>query len=976
MDFKEWFKQTALQPVLEVLNKLADTFKDDQGKVSWRNALETFTQFCDGTLAAEEKKIVDDIINGLGLTSQYDALKNFWQKIPQELRDTIRALKDIQTPITWNLIAVDGKSIGSGDLAGPLSSVIRFTAGSGADKVDLAFSLQVLDSQSAQDRIQVACSADQRILAMSLAGTLSLSIVGSLTSGFFSVSGSVDTGGTAGSIDYYFLNEGKWLLAEALFHNVPHLVSPFEAKAIAAAKTAGLASVNLNVTGALHTSLQAGVRASYGAELTIPGRKLGIADTQVSAGAEISASFTAGLNLVGAWTLRAKPKDDHILSLAVGKDRSRKTSFGIHVEASAGLSGLDVVGLAIIDKYLPSAQALIDKLEGFEDLGSLLRTEINQQLDRLLKTGSDTTLQDDLSEVLVGKESAATLADHLGRAAEAALNSQLAVLEGDAAAAANKILTDMATKLRLPQNLANSLLSKASSKMAKLLDGLKDKLEGQLNKIIAGNKDKLVEIFQPLEAVGQSVAELCKQADGLAKTLLDPVIDFLSQYQKRRQELRDAVAKSANASISLDFASRRDTTTESNTVLEFDIDTRQGNALDRFKEMLVGNFDGALADARNGSGGIILTGGSFKEVLNKSKTTEVNVKIFGSEISAATILRSDVTIEIDAATGKILVAASKGTLEKNLNAFGEGQSITFVNMMGIPESIAQAGSQPGAVESAGTRLELTYADKSLKPSELAAYMGSLQESNLIDKASLDSILERFAEVAKAAAAEGKKVQAYITLDLPLTSAEIQKMIARDNADIQDVAITNQLAAYFKTPDRYRELNEVLGQWNAPAGTKTVQVKIEEIAAAGKLGDVLSRYGINDIDERRNMNTVPSRERHYLHLAHQIGTNAANLVTMVQYVREAAHMTISEENREELRDKISQFNTETNESLKSWLEIPGLLAAIGIETEAIPAVTRAFIATIGQLCQLGEQGAFFLHPRISWSVDGSSSVETF
>jgi len=35
---------------------------------------------------------------------------------------------------------------------------------------------------------------------------------------------------TVGGLDYYYLDEGKWLFAQALFHNVPHLVSPFDAK--------------------------------------------------------------------------------------------------------------------------------------------------------------------------------------------------------------------------------------------------------------------------------------------------------------------------------------------------------------------------------------------------------------------------------------------------------------------------------------------------------------------------------------------------------------------------------------------------------------------------------------------------------------------------------------------------------------------------------------------------------------------------
>ncbi|MCU0286116.1 MAG: hypothetical protein MUF15_06920, partial [Acidobacteria bacterium] len=930
MDFKKWFDEAIGHSALNVLNELAAQFKDDQGNVSWRNAVTIFTEFCSGTLDSSDQQKVNDIIAALGLTSQYDALKNFWQKIPQELKDINKILRETNDPITWRILAEDGKSISTGDFIGPANTVLNFTAGSAQDKIDFMLSLQALDSACAKQTIDTTCSNDQRILAMGLDGIFSVSAGASLKSGFFNISGNINTTGTTAGLDYYYLDDGKWLFTEALFHNVPHLVSPFDAKAIASAKTNGLEAVKMNIAGALNASINIGINAAYGPSFIVPGSKLGldIGNTTVAANMQANLGFTSGLNLEGVWQLRAKPKDNYIISLAVDNDLSQSIAHKISLAASVGLTGLDKVGNALIAKYLPSAQPLLDQLEKFENPGSILKAEITKQLDHLLHTSIDKTLQDNLIKVLVGDETAAGLADVLGNAAESALNSRLEVLAGNAKEAGNKILTDIAAKLKLPKEISDQLVAKASDELGKLLDNIKTGLENQINTIITNNKTKLIDIFKPLETVGQSVDQLCGELDNLAKKLLAPVIDFLNIYLAQRQKIVDFVANSANYSVSLNISRALATEKESITVLEFDIDTREENALKRYKEMMIGQFDNALSDARKapgGSGGITLTGGTLTKVLHKKLTMDVNFKIFGSEINASNILSSDVILQVNAATGDVLTAASKGIMEKNLKAFGEEQSITFINMLGIPGAITKgdAGGTYSAMEKliSGTGLVLKYSDDDLKRSELEDYMGSAQKADIISRGSLDAVLKRYDELALVAQKTGKKMQAYITLSMPLTSTDVQTMMTYDDKIIRQKALENQLKYCFKDDRDRNNFNQYLARWFRDNPPHTLEDKINKIAAKGAFaGGVMYENSTDPLLFHGDPDVV--RMNHYVGLARSIGTNADNFVKIIQYVRESADMTITIENINTVRDKIEEFNEDTNKYLKSWLKTSG------------------------------------------------------
>lgn len=958
MDLLKWFKQTVREKVLGLLDRLAGLFKDSNGKPDWRKAVQVFTQFCDNSLDLQprDKQVIDDAIKALKLQDEVDALRSFWSKVPQPLRDTTKSLDNVAQPIMLNVLGQGGKGVSYGDLKGPLNSLINFSA-----NADLSLAIQALDSNAAQQAVGLTAKADQRFLKMEMLGTLQAKGSGTLNMGFINTSGGAGARGSA-ALDYYYRDEGKWLFAEALVHNLPHLASPFDGGGIAAQSAHRLGAIYMSVEGSVDTSLDISAGKTWGASFDVKSDSLGL-NTEVQVGASMNVGFQAGFNLMGSWNVLVKPIDTKILSVKVQKDSSKQTSTAFSLDASVGASGLDVVGNALIAKYLPDPSGLLAKLNEFSNLGSMLKQQIQKKLNQLLDADADDTLKKELIEVVTGDGSADTLATAIGSAAETALNAKLDVLEGKVSDAGKKIIEDVAAKLKLPGDLGNKLVQKAGSKMAGFLGDIESKIQNKLADIIGKGQGELKKLFKPLESVGETVSGLTGDINEMAQKLLNPVIKLLTRYQTLRNKISAAVQASSNLKVALHFARELKSASSSSAILEFEVDTSNAGAGEYFKEMMAGNYGNALTAARkgvNGSNGVKLTGGSFKASASRKLTTDVTLNLFGAKFTAKTILDSNVQAQVDV-SGNVMMASSSATIEKTFSALGESRMVRFINLMEIPGS----GSQNGQMKLFTSGLTMSYKDKKLKKSELNAYLGSLKKANLISESSLDAANKRYNELVDQA--DGKPLGGEIGLNMPLSSPDIALLIKAKDNDIQDIAINNQLENYLRDPKKRAAFDFVLSKWYDRKGDEVAQIK--KIAAAGKLGDALSRYEIDNTDDRRDMNTVAITDRHYIHIAHRMGKNAVNLVKVVRNIRKASKVTFSPETIKKDVKKLNNYNKKMNDALNKWLKIRGILASLGIEKETVPAVTLAFIATIGELCQLGQGGTGFLTPTVKWSALG-------
>lgn len=971
-DLKEWYQRNVRQKVLNIINGLAAQFLDKNGKPDWREAVKVFSQFVNGTLPPKTQDIVDNVIDKLGLTNEVQDLKKFWQKIPEQVRTLLtKSLDQESGPVTWEILGQQGKGVNYGTLAGPLKSVVNFGANAG-----LALELQSLNSNDAQPQeFGITCTDDERFLRMGMNGRLTVDAGLSLPFGFLGIKGK---GGAEGNalLDYYYQDKADWLYVEALITNISHLASPFNPIDIAGEYNHRLSAIHLNVTGQLNASLDISGGKTWGTSFNVKNKSLDL-DTEVAISAGASVGFTAGLNLAGSWDLLVKPLKNNQLSVKLQKDKSKEKNTGFSLDASIGVSGLNVIGEAVINKYLPDAEPLLDKFSPFLNIGSLLKEKLETQLSDWLKldqqSGFKAELENSLLQDASGDSSSASVSSIISNKVQSVLDSKLDLLESEASNFGQKIISDVATELKLPGSLADRLVSELSGKVDGFLTGLRSDIQAKISEIVQKNQGMLTSIFKPLEAVGTEVNKLSQDANKLSQLLLQPVITFLTRYQNLRNKITAAVEKTSQLKIGLNLSRTYSSSRATTTVLEFKMDPSKGNVEEYYKEMVSGNFANALAAAKRGEAGIILVGGSFKAMATDTLTTDFGVNLFGAQFSSQTILSSDVQVQVDA-TGNVLMAHSQSEMSKVFKGLGETRMVKFVNLLEIPGSLSNGNSPPGRTKLFSSGLTMSYQDNSLKATELQSYLGSLEGADLITPQSLTSAVDRYNQLAGQARSQKQKMGAEIALNMSLKSSDIAALIAARDGDIQGKAIDYQLKSFFyNRQDVYKQFVQVVSLWNTR--NPNIYQQIREMAALGKLGDVLIRYNIANADERRDMNSVSAEERYRLNTALEIGLNAENLVKIIRNIEAAGKIQFTSENLQDQVNTVNALNKKNNKYLKHWLKVGGLLQSLGIKKEEVPPVTLAFIATIGDICRMGYEGTGFLTPAITWSV-GGGQMELF
>lgn len=970
--FKQWYNENIKEKLTKILDSLAEQFLDENGKPDWREAVKVFSQFVSGTLPAKTQDTVDKVMAKLKLTGEVTELKAFWQKIPEQVRTILTtSLDQGGDPVTWDILGQQGKGVSYGDLAGPLKSVVNFGANAG-----LALELQSLGSDDpVAQEFGISCAGSQRFLRMGLNGRFSVDAGLSLPLGFLGVKGS---GGAQGNalVDYYYKDKAKWLYIEALIHNIPHMASPFDPADIVAGFMHRLSAIHLNVEGKLNASLDISGGKTWGASYNVKSDSLDL-DTEVAISAGASIGFSAGLNLASSWDLLVKPLKNNQLSVKLHKDKSKETSTGFSLDASIGITGLDVIGEAVIKKYLPDAGPLLAKLQPYLNFGDLLKSKLQNQLSDWLnldqQSGFKADLENALLQTATGDSQAADVTSVITDKAQSVLNSNLDLLETKASNLGQKTITDVVNQLKLPANLGNKLISELSGKVDGFLTGLQSDIQAKITEIIQKNQGKLTTLFKPLEAVGTEVNKLSQDINKLSQELLQPVITFLTRYQNLRNNITAAVEKTSQLKIGLNLSRTYTSSRAMTTILEFNMDPSKGKVEEYYKEMVAGNFRNALAAAKKGEAGITLTGGSFKAMATDTLTTDFGLNMFGAQFSSKTILSSDVQVQVDA-TGNIMMAHSQAEMSKVFKGLGETRMVKFINLMEIPGSLADGNSPPGKTKLFSSGLTMSYQDNTLKKKELKSYLGSLEGADLITSQSLTLAVNRYNELASQAKTQKQKMGADIALNMSLTSPDIAALIAAKDADIESKATDYQLKSFFyNRADVYKNFVQVVSLWN----TKNPNIfqQIRDMAALGKLGDVLIRYNIAIPDNRRNMDSVSAEERFRLNTALEIGLNALNLVKIVRNIEAAGKIQFTPENLQKEVNQVNSLNKQNNKYLKNWLKVGGLLQSLGIKKEEVPPVTLAFIATIGDLCRMGYEGTGFLTPSITWTV-GEGQAELF
>jgi hypothetical protein len=959
MDLKKWFNETVRDKVLKVLDQLAAEFKNDQGKADWRKAVDVFSKFCDNQLQPPLKKIVEQVIEELKLTDEVEGIRTFWNKTPKQVRDILtKSLKDYQQPISWDVLGKSGKGLSYGNLAGPLGNMIGFNA---TASLQLGLQSHAGNTQAIKN-MNLQCGDNQRFLDMWLLGKLEADASVALPLGFVSAKGSGDVKSTLG-LNYYYVDDAEKLFIEALVNGMTCLASPFDSVDIAKEGTHRLKAIHLNVDGSLEAAMNISGGKTWGTSFKVKSDSLDL-DTEVKVGASVSAAYDASLKLNGNWDVLVKPVDANILNVKVQKIKSKEKTSTFTLDASVGAAGLDVIGNAVIKKFMPSPDELLTKLQEYSNLGDMLKKEVVTNLNDLLDVQSDDTLKKELVNVLVGDASADQLAETIGNTVENALNGQLDLLENKAADAGQKILQSTADKLNLPGNLGAKLVATASEKMNSFLDNIEGKLKGTLVDIINNNRDKLANLLKPLDMVSKITADLTEDVNQLASKLLAPVIKYLTRYQKFRNDLINAVKKSVEVKIALHLGRSLKTTGSTETMMEFTVDTSKEIAQKHYKDIITGNFNGVLK-ALPPEEGIQFVGGSFKTELEKSLTTDVSLQFFGIDFKAETIMKSTVSVQTDGA-GNISIS-SKSSYQKIISAKGESQMVEFVNLMELPGTAQMAGNDK-TLKLLSSGLTISYRDEDLKKSEIGNYLKRLMEMQLISIDNQDMILRRYEVLAATAKEKGQDIGAEITLSMPLNSNDMKLLVESTENEVQSVAIQKQIDAYFLTHrDKEDKFDKYLQAWGQPQDN--LETKIKQM---GKTSNVLFA-----IDPKGR--GVFGLQDKYLRIAWHIGQNSVSFKKMINIMKVMTSKNFEPENpgsagakdierrNQEIRDEITKYNKQFNKYLRQWLKVKGLFSALGLASAGLPYITLAFMAIVGRMCNMGQDGKEFLPVAIKWST---------
>lgn len=960
MNLKKWFHDAMPEKVLEVLKALAAEFKTEGDiEPNWREAVKVFTKFLDNNLGSPLKDVVAKVINTLELTDEVEALRTFWKdKVPEQLRNTTKSLGSYGEPIKLEVLGKDGKGVSYGDLKGPLDSVINFSA-----KAKLNLALQALDRNAKDiEKIGINYEGDQRFLKMGALGKLEAKAGASIPFGFVGVKGDVNARGTA-SLDYYYADKAEWLFIEALAHNLPHLASPFDAADISREAEHRLKAIQMNVEGSLGAAIDVSGGKVWGTKFKVKSLE---PDTDIELGASIKAGFQAKLNLEGAWNLLVKPEGNNILNVKVRKATSKDKSSTFTLDASVGASGLDVVGNALVKKFMPEPDNLIDKLEEYSNFGDLLKKQIESQLDDLLDVDNDDTLKKDLVNVLVGDTRADDLANVVSDAVKTTLNENLDALEKKAANTGEELIRGAVEKLNLPTELGTRLVNTAKNKLDEFLNNIEEKLRGSLVNIINENRDNLEKLFKPLELVGGAVRDLTKEANELSREVLNPVIKFLSKYQKFRNKITAAVQSSSKAKIELHLGRSLETSSSTATILEFKVDTSNDKARGYFKEMVAGNFKNALREAREaretdeGASGITLISGIFKSHMKRKLTMDVSLGFFGVEFTTKTIMKEEV--DIQSSTAGDITIISKSKFKKVTEALGESRMIHFINLMELRDAFnmdADGTNKDNQVKKVLTSdLSIIYKDEKMKKEELEDFLGSLKDVGLISSSRLKTEIRRYEEFANTAR---EKMGISIKVGMTLISDDIWDLIRADENEIVSTAISKQIDAYFQThSDKEYKFNYYLGVKDGQTAEREKEIK--------RLGQIPGEQTALDPKGRR----IYDLSYKYRRIAWSIGRNAVILKEMVSIIKKVAagDFDIKKEDaleparrNEAIKKAINGHNKEINKRLKYWLKVRGWLSNIGIASESIPYTTLAFMAIIVEICQLGRGEPYFLTPRV-------------
>ena len=482
-------------------------------------------------------------------------------------------------------------------------------------------------------------------------------------------------------------------------------------------------------------------------------------------------------------------------------------------------------------------------------------------------------------------------------------------------------------KVEIAPERAGDIAALVKLQAREALDALNDEIEEKLA--------ALVKAQAGADTIGATLAQFAdarddaaNRMDGTAAALTAPLRVLLAHYRATEQLLESAVETVEKGKLAAKFARVSSRESKSQALLVFDLNPSDAQAEELYRQMLSGDFRGAMKAASDRPNGAIkLRDGAVRRVFDDHETSGVTFNLFGLEMASERKLSARIRVEHDLG-GQIDVLEAEGSVSEGTTAFGEGQSMrvdSLLNFLTAPDSTDALAVQ------------LNYTDAKTTVGELHQYVQSLEEAGLIAEGAALRLTEGNTELG---VRDGRERLIRIDTRFALTRAAFQKIGQTSDNRIIRVAIRQQLRAYGRMDWASQTLALFADLLN---DSGTVEQRIHELRGFGRRL-LARRLGIAG-------RVRPEQARKITGLAWSIANRAKVLASFVELWRQLNRLRLNLDQQvggqhETLLAEARKLHSDMLAELRSWTDARGPL--VGLAREDLSPIAAAFLASLREL----------------------------
>ena len=549
--------------------------------------------------------------------------------------------------------------------------------------------------------------------------------------------------------------------------------------------------------------------------------------------------------------------------------------------------------------------------------------------------------------VVSGSRSVEDLADGLAGAIVDVTRSRTSEWTGMLDGKVDTVVEKALAKVEIARDREEEIAALVKDKARDAVDSLNDEMKERLADVL--------EARSGVDAIGAALAQFAEvredaaeEIDKKAAAFLAPFTRLLAHYRATEERLRDAVEAAAKAKLAVKFARVVSRERKAQALLVFDLDPRDAQAEELYREMLAGDFRAAMK-AASGSpdGAITLRNSVFKRVFDDEETSGLTFDLFGLEMSSERKLSARIKVEHDLG-GHIRVFQAEGFVSEEVAAFGEGQSMSVDSAL---QFLAAADSTDALA------VHLNYTDADMTEGEMREYVQSLEDAELLAEGAALRLAESDDELA---VRDGAERLMSIDTQFTLTRAAFQKISEASDERIVRTAISQQLQAY----GRIEWSSESLGLFTEFLGDfRLVEKRIYELRGIGRrlLKEKLGLAG----------HVRSEQERKIRWLVWGIADRAKALAGFIDHWRQLNGLHLNIDQRSGVPDETQlaearKFHSYMLADLRSWVDARSPLE--GLTREDLSPIATAFLAS---LRKLSGQQAKPLTPVLKRTTDDQS-----